>query len=230
MAEALSRSDYDLASRVAQDLDYIVSTWNFDVGEDKLRRESVVLRRLLLEQEYGRAWRLIGLPKQPMVRATSLEAFLGDVNRTYVSYAFAPLAQRIEVQGGQITLRSPSPSEGDLMIAVPGYTEGVGVAMLVVPRAEVEAQGEETLANAIAQQLGGQRKWETLWLSDLLRSPSALISGTTISRADIVGYVANRLGGAHGGSKHPVKKEQKWILLDRHWALLQHLNAIYLEL
>lgn len=206
----LDRENYDLAKRVAEDLEHI-STWNFEMPESALRRESVLLRRILVEDEYARAWRAVGLPRQPMVKATSLDGFLGGVERKHVAYAFAPLARRLTVDMQQLTIKSPSPQEGDLMITLPGYNQGLGLVMILIPRAEVNGKDVEALGQDVAGKLGGKREWGTYAISDLLSSPAALISGTTINRREIIKYVANRLGGAHGGGqRNPVE----WQLLD----------------
>lgn len=227
MQVILDREIYDLAKRVAEDLEHIRSTWSFEMPEAVLRRESVLLRRMLVEDEYARAWRAVGLSRQPMVRATSLDGFLGSVDRKYVAYAFAPLARRLTVDMQQLTIKSPSPQEGDLLITAPGYNQGLGLVMILIPRAEADGKGAEALSQEVAGNLGGKREWGTYAISDLLRSPAALISGTTINRREIIKYVANRLGGAHGGGqRNPVE----WQLLDSQWGLLEHLNSCYLEL
>ena len=38
-------------------------------------------RRLLVEGQYGRAWRFVSLPSEPHISATGLEAAVGDTTR-----------------------------------------------------------------------------------------------------------------------------------------------------
>lgn len=58
---------------VADDLNYL-ATWNPDISEGDIRRGSAVLRRLLVDGVYGKAWRAIGKGKQPNVVAIDISS------------------------------------------------------------------------------------------------------------------------------------------------------------
>jgi hypothetical protein len=60
---------------VAEDLHYL-STWGPNIPDAEIRRGSAVLRRLLVEDAYGQAWRASGRKKQPRVVAIDIEPFL----------------------------------------------------------------------------------------------------------------------------------------------------------
>lgn len=72
-----------------EDLVYLREEWDEEVDDSSLRRSSVILRRLLVEGEMGRAWRDLGLAKQPIVTAPSLEVWLRGVPGEQVSWAHA---------------------------------------------------------------------------------------------------------------------------------------------
>ena len=72
---------------VAEDLEYL-SQWGMDISNGEIRRGVATLRRLLIEDAYGGAWRAIGGVKQPSLPAVDLSLLVGDdVNK--VSYALA---------------------------------------------------------------------------------------------------------------------------------------------
>lgn len=79
--------DHDSLVAVAEDLEFL-SQWGSEITNGEIRRGTAVLRRLLVEDAYGTAWRAIGKAKQPSLIAVSLELLLGnDSNR--VVYALA---------------------------------------------------------------------------------------------------------------------------------------------
>lgn len=69
--------DRDSLRIVAEDLDYL-RTWGSEMSDGEIRRGSAVLRRLLIENVYGVAWRAVGEQKQPTVMAVDLKLVLGD--------------------------------------------------------------------------------------------------------------------------------------------------------
>lgn len=97
---------------VAKDLDYLRHEWNEGVDDDSLRRSSTVLRRLLVEGELLRAWRDLGMPKQPIVTAPSLEAWLGGIPYDRVAWANAGGAKYRSVEvAGTLQVRGDLPTE-----------------------------------------------------------------------------------------------------------------------
>lgn len=56
---------------VADDLQYLAS-WGPSISDGEIRRGSAVLRRLLVEDVYGSAWRAIGNHGQPKLLAVDL--------------------------------------------------------------------------------------------------------------------------------------------------------------
>lgn len=74
-------------SNVNSDIEFIRNDWNQEIDDHSLRRSSVILRRLLVEKEYGRAWRGIGYQKEPGIEAPDLIKFLGDIDHKKVRLA-----------------------------------------------------------------------------------------------------------------------------------------------
>jgi hypothetical protein len=70
---------------VAEDIEYLRREWNTEVRGDTLRRGSVTLRLLLVEGLLGRAWRAVGLPRQPAIPAVDLEQHLSGVTHPIVA-------------------------------------------------------------------------------------------------------------------------------------------------
>jgi hypothetical protein len=69
--------DHDSLIAVAEDLEYL-SQWGSDISNADIRRGTAILRRLLVEDAYGAAWRAIGQPKQPSIPAVDLALMLGN--------------------------------------------------------------------------------------------------------------------------------------------------------
>jgi hypothetical protein len=79
--------DYDSLVAVAEDLEYL-SEWGSEITSGEIRRGTAVLRRLLVEDAYGTAWRAIGKAKQPSLIAVGLDLLLGN-EANNVIYALA---------------------------------------------------------------------------------------------------------------------------------------------
>lgn len=79
--------DYDSLVAVAEDLEYLAQ-WGSNISTGEIRRGTAVLRRLLVEDAYGTAWRAIGQAKQPSLLAVDLDLLLGNDSNKVV-YALA---------------------------------------------------------------------------------------------------------------------------------------------
>jgi hypothetical protein len=79
--------DRDSIIAVAEDLEYL-SSWPGDIADPEIRRGTAVLRRLLVEDAYGAAWRAIGRKKQPALIAVDLDLMLdGRENTIHLALA-----------------------------------------------------------------------------------------------------------------------------------------------
>ena len=86
----LKKDDWDRARIVDEDLAYLIDIWQPSLDEAVLRRDSPMLRRLLVEGQYARAWRDLGLPGEPYVSAPDFAAGLGETTGRYVQFATSP--------------------------------------------------------------------------------------------------------------------------------------------
>jgi hypothetical protein len=183
MAEPSAR---DLAT-VASDLAYLDREWGQDVDDETIRRNSNVLRTLLIDGWYGRAWRAVGNQGEPSVSAIDLRDALGDQNLSEVEYAQA---------GGGTSFGAgvSTPTE---------HSQALGPE-------EIRVQYERGRV-AVEQ---GLRPFERSYrLKEYLDSPTLLARERFVSRRLLVKYMANRLGGAHlGKSGH--KEEEVFDFLD----------------
>lgn len=73
---------------VAEDLEYLAD-WGPEISDREIRHGSAVLRRLLVEDVYGTAWRAIGNIKQPKLIAVSIEEVASPNNLSRIAYALA---------------------------------------------------------------------------------------------------------------------------------------------
>ena len=99
---------------VAEDLAYL-ACWTGDIPEPEIRRGTAVLRRLLIEDAYGAAWRAIGRPKQPAVIAVDLNQMLGgNVWQIHVALAGGACFRGVQIgstvgrRGGVVTSVAPA--------------------------------------------------------------------------------------------------------------------------
>ena len=74
---------------VSQDLRFLRDEWDGSIKEESLRRSSNVLRSLLVEDQYGKAWRSLGLEKQPVVIAPDLESSIRSIDIQRIKFAQA---------------------------------------------------------------------------------------------------------------------------------------------
>jgi hypothetical protein len=73
---------------VAEDLEYLAE-WGPDITDREIRHGSAVLRRLLVEDVYGAAWRAVGGQKQPKLIAVSIDEIASPDNLSKIVYAIA---------------------------------------------------------------------------------------------------------------------------------------------
>ena len=78
-----------LVTVVRQDLTYLREEWDQEISDDSLRRSSNVLRNLLVEDQFGRAWRIIGFERQPKLTAPDLEYYIEDLDSSKITLAQA---------------------------------------------------------------------------------------------------------------------------------------------
>jgi len=159
----------DQLSVVAEDLEFLRTEWHAEVHNADIRRGSAILRRLLIDDAYGTAWRSVGHGGEPRVIAVDLEQFMSRIPRDQIAMALATGVRHRGVEYAGICvakgLHDPSPELSPALSAggFPGEFE--------------------------------------YRLSAYLASPSAVVGRQTISRREVIKYVANVKGGVHLGAR-----------------------------
>lgn len=236
----LNRDSWERARVVAEDLEYLADDWLPSLGEKQLRRDSPILRRLLVDDQYGLAWRDLGLPDQPFISAPGLAAALGQTNRNYIQFATAPTSFTVAnslLEGGQLKMGVLADTpQGATLGVTPGYGQQYGLMFVVIPP-DVVAAAAAVGRNALTENLKlGRRHVVGQPISEFLDSGFALILGTEITRKEVIRYVANKLGGAHFDADRNRRGDDRLALLDRlantylEITDKRPLNAVYIEL
>jgi hypothetical protein len=185
--------------------DDLVFLKNLNFGKPsrtEVRLASVVLRRLLHEGLLQAGWNICFENGSPVITATDLEAMLDQVQAKYIHYAYA---------GG-------------------AHTEGAqhtGYFLLVIPKEEFDANDPETKIREIQSFLKPGEKKDFL-LPDFISSPCVTSGAASVSRLELLKYVANKLGGVHwdnerGGWTGPVSSRH--LLLDEGHLIVGRLPA-----
>lgn len=158
----------ELIRVVANDLDYLAGLCSQRrVSDDDLRRGSVQLRSLLVEQNLLRAWRMFGFKGQPTITAPRLESQLHDPSLIWFGIA----------GGGAY--------EGVTGSLIVGRIAGIN-GICFPPKATLELPLQDELKHHYPFKLSG-----------FLDACGIVADGEAVRRSDVIKYVANRLGGAH---------------------------------
>jgi len=94
-------NNFEIIKVVAEDLKYLMDEWDQEVSDISLRNTSTTLRRLISDDHLGKAWRLLGLSKEPIISAISLDELLGTIDLAHINQANAGGAvfNNIQIQG-----------------------------------------------------------------------------------------------------------------------------------
>jgi len=95
---------------IADDLSYITKEWNTKIDDDSLRRDCVVLHKLLIEGNLGKAWRDVGFVKEPKILTPVLET-IGDRKRADFIQAGGAHYGGIEIRDLEVHTDDSLPSE-----------------------------------------------------------------------------------------------------------------------
>jgi hypothetical protein len=95
---------------VAEDLDYLKIAFGPAISDPDIRRGSAVLRRLLVEGIYGKAWRAVGFERQPSLIAVDLDGIIGSERHKVV----CAMAWGAHFRGA--LMASPCTNEGSVVI------------------------------------------------------------------------------------------------------------------
>jgi hypothetical protein len=96
---------------IVEDLQYL-KDWGGKISDSEARRGSAVLRRLLVEDGYGKAWRAAGFPAEPKVMAVDVKRIIGSAPLTDVRIALAGgVSNRGTRTGGLCVLTNKHPAD-----------------------------------------------------------------------------------------------------------------------
>lgn len=203
---------------VAEELVYLRDEWTPKVDAASVRRISALLRSLLIDGQYARAWRAIGLPSEPYISATNLYAAVGHIDRTLIQMVFAPASERVTREFREFAKLElkfvEAVSAGAVITVIPGYADSMGPMVAVVPAELVGGLSEEKASEIHVGSRLGSRVVRGMKLSAYLRSAAALITRVVISRQDVIQYVANKQGGVHYDPTRARKQDERLALLD----------------
>jgi hypothetical protein len=224
---------------VAEELVYLRDEWRPKADAATVRRISPLLRSLLVDGQYARAWHAIGLPGEPYISASDLGAALGRIERTLIQIAFAPASETVThiFKGmGKIELKVVEDiAVGEHINVQPGYPDSLGPVVAVLPRELVGNLDQQKASEIHIGSRTGTRLVRGMKLSVYLASPAALIKRVAISRQDVIQFVANKLGGVHYDPTRNRKHDDRLALLDAVGVKLEtetvkNFSGVYAEL
>jgi hypothetical protein len=219
----MTPEELEEARVVDEDLEFLMTKWSPTADTRELRHLSPLVRRLLADKHYARAWRSLSLPGEPYITATDLEALLGNVDRSIVQLAFAPANRGVADamrRGGKIELKNPVdiPPDSLLVMLMHHEQDDGGPVLAALPpdyiTSKIAAEPNQMVIDELRDRIG-KRVARGLPLSAYLRSTAALIAGEPITRQDVIQYVANKLGGAHFDTGRDGKADARYKLLDK---------------
>lgn len=193
-------SDKYFIQTIVEDLLHLKHSWSDVVDDAILRRDSAILRRLLIEGVLNKAWNILGFSQKICVVAPRAEFFL-ETNDSH---------------------------KIDFILAGGGLYQGIIAALAM------HNKGKETVK--LPSHLNPIEHKFTL--SEFLDSISIFVENTSISRCELIQYVANKLGGVHIDFSRKGRLAQKFETLDRNIERfkfkgkppLKGKNTVYFEL
>ena len=193
---------------IADDIEWFEKEWCtlYEAPSDAdIRRGSAALRRLLIEDWIGKAWRHFGFQKQPSIVGPDLIK-LATTQGHEIRHITSVISGGATIDGIQLAMlghaRANNPTTGVSVDADEGFAV-VTFSITRDARGEADEGDLERLIN---------KEW---MLSRYLDAPGMVRKGETISRRDIVTYFANVGGGVHLG---PARKEK-----EKNYALIEEL-------
>lgn len=167
---------------VAEDIQYFQDRWYGDIPEPEIRRGAAILRRLLIEDAIGEAWRGMGHKGEPCLVGPDLDKLFGNYDRGKIVCALAGGGMRNGVRAAglcQVRDNKPPPP----------------------PTPDLEAG--QTFESIIETSLS---------LSQYLKSTCAIIDGILITRRELIRYMANIKGGVHLRLSRRTRKREQEIV------------------
>jgi hypothetical protein len=174
---------------VAEDIEYFKkwSECTVELDTATIRHGSAALRRILVEDAAGKAWRQVGFPKSPTLDGPDLIASLAE-RRVDVSLVVSAAAAGTRYKGIDtaflVAFRADNPATG-----VPATAESGFAVVVSMTARNVNGSVPSDLDKAI------HRSWASL--QAYLGAPGLIRKGETLSRREVIKHMANEMGGVH---------------------------------
>jgi hypothetical protein len=179
--------DIELVRAVSEDLDYLFNEWNQDIDDASLRRNSTVLRFLLVYENLQKVANYVG--REIRIMTPALCKFIKEEHLKNI----------------------------DLYQAGGATYNGAQVMVSIVTYHLPSKEERDKIASWMHEDF---EKICPVKISAYLTQISFGIEGTAINRAELIKYVANKLGAAHyDNSRDESGKDaalvRKYLLLDK---------------
>ena len=181
----------DRLGTVAEDIEWFRDNWCklYEPPSDaEIRNGTSALRRLLIDDAIGHAWREMGFEREPKIVGPDLSALLQHENLE-LRHVVSLVVGGATLNGLQHVIVGASRGDNPTTGVLADADEGFAVSVNTISRDARNGVGEPTELFVLCNR--------ELWLSQYMKMPGAVRLGTAISRADIIKYFAHNMGGVH---------------------------------
>jgi hypothetical protein len=141
----------------AVDLQHLCDRWSREATQDVLRQESSLLHRLLVEDHYGKAFRMLGFPREPRITAPDLVKMLGTLPITNIVFAAAggaPLLSGSEFgRASMFAIRGDVSQTADYQESTFGLVRFLDSASIIIDGLPISRR---MIIRLVANHLGGK--------------------------------------------------------------------------
>lgn len=173
---------------VAEDIEYFQDWWQHGerLNHAEIRRGSAALRRLLVEDAAGLAWRQVGFLKSPTLQGPDLLAFFGDVG-IEADLVITAAAAGVRFSGMDTAFLSARRADNPITGISARAKEGFAVSVSNVMRNADNPQPSNL-------DIFIDRAWH---LHEYLNAPGIIRKGEMVNRREVLKHMANEMGGVH---------------------------------
>ncbi len=214
---------------VADDIDWLRSEWcvlHEPPSDADLRRGSAALRRLLVEDLIGDAWRHYGFERQPRVIGPDVQALAAanGFSMNHIAWLVGGGACLNGIEAAMIgAVRAFNLTTGK----GPDAEEGFALQLVSTMR---DARDPPPVPAGSLDELV-RRSW---YLNEYLDAPGAVGMGRAISRRRIVQFFAHHAGGVHldraSNKNHKDKEIYQFIAQIENKVIVDNMDGLYFEL
>jgi hypothetical protein len=173
---------------IAEDLEHFAGWWENggEIDNPAIRHGSASLRRLLVEDVAGRAWRQMGFRKEPRVKGPDLIGAFADRGLDPAMTTIAAAAG-VRYSGLDVAFLGAVRVKNSKTGVPANADEGFAVLVTDVARSSDHPQPSE-LDKFV------DHEW---YLHGYLDAPGLIRRGTVLSRREVIKHMANEMGGVH---------------------------------